>query len=793
MKLTIDNLDGLGAVDYSAAIDASQAVKIERTLNAPSIVTGLLCLEGSGLAVPARRGRVVLTADAGAVLFTGYLATEPVGVYAGVASEGPVYRLAFSAVSDEWLLDKQAPGWSVGVALGEAGGTVVERLLSRLDPGVFTTGGVAAGPAVGVFIPEPGAGWSGLAGAAANATYASYRVLNGALTLTPAGSVVHALSDGDGTLSVAGLKRAAVRELANDVTVSGAMEPTVYWNELFVGDGTTTEFDLAGQPDAPGAGHAVLLDDGFTGSAFNLQTWAVTDPGSHFSLSGGSLSGGSLSGGGLTMSGGNGVDGQTTFTAIDPVEIGGTVTIELAGVTLGAGSAGVLGGLYAGPTLAANCFAGFNVQQSGGSTVIAPMVNGLVTGTAYTLLTGHSYTLRLRLHSPEMLRVRQSYYALVDGAVEQFGAGLVDAGAALVFEVRDLGNSSNTPATVLYDGRVGSAPAQASFVAANSVQLIGSVAAVVVTRTGSAWVVSTAAGTGTPFTGLIGKASDGADCSVSSSVTGKVTFFAGRVPAAGETVSVQYRGSRRAVARLADAASLAVEAAGGSVGTARWVGKVLRPEARCTADCESAAQAILSFATNRAAAATGTYKEVNPANGDVWPGDLLALTQNGSSVDVVVRRVTVEEQGASPEALTYRISFANDWAEALGVQLSDAIAKDALLPALALELPAGASAPVLANLQQLAVTPSGGTSLTVDAGVDAPAGGGFEVRRHDGGFGSGAAGSASGDLVLRSPVRGFSIPRAAFQEQFFVRMYDASTPPLYSRESSGISTNLPVG
>ena len=45
-----------------------------------------------------------------------------------------------------------------------------------------------------------------------------------------------------------------------------------------------------------------------------------------------------------------------------------------------------------------------------------------------------------------------------------------------------------------------------------------------------------------------------------------------------------------------------------------------------------------------------------------------------------------------------------------------------------------------------------------------------------GGFGTGVSSAAgapgNADLVLRSPVRGFSIPRAAFEETFFVRMYD---------------------
>ncbi len=786
MRLTIDNLDGLGAVDYSGAVDGSAPVSLTRTLNAPSIAKGVLCLEGSGLAVPARRGRVVMRSDAGTVLFTGYLTTEPVAEYVGVASEGSVYRLAWSALSDEWLLDKQAAGTQPGVALGALGSTVLASLVARLGGGI-TTGPAGGERPVGVFVAEADASWSGHAGAVAAGAYGAYRVLNGALTLTPTGSVSHAFSDGDGTLSVAGLKTASVRELANDVTVSGTMEPTVYWNELFMGDGTTVAFDLAGQPDAPAVGHVKLVDDSFNQGAFNLGTWALTDPGSHLSLSGG----------GLTFTGGNGVDGQTTLTAVDPVEIGGAVVIEMAGVTLGAASAGVLGGLYQGPTMQANCFAGFNVRQSGGNTVATPMVNGLETGTTLTLVSGHSYTLRIRFRCAELVRVKQAYYATVDGVVQEFGGGLVGAPCSLVFEARDLAASSNTPVTVLYDGAVASAPAQATFVAANSIQLFGTVNAVRVTRTGSAWVESTNPTTGTSWTRLAGSATDGVDCTVSSSVSGKVTFLAGRVPAPDEIVTVLYRGSERAVARLADAASLAAEAAGGASGTARWVGKVVRPAARSSEDCENAAAAVLSFSTSRAAAVAGSYQAVNPAEGDIWPGDVLVLTTEGDSVDVIVRRVEVEERGASPEALTYKISFANDWAEGLGVVLSEAVAKDALLPATPLELAPGASAPVLGNLQAIALTANttaNGSAITVDAGVNPPVGGGFEVRRRDGGFGTGTSGgSGSGDLVLQSPVRGFSIPRAAFEETFFVRMYDGSAPPLYSRNSSGIVTHLPIG
>jgi hypothetical protein len=399
------------------------------------------------------------------------------------------------------------------------------------------------------------------------------------------------------------------------------------------------------------------------------------------------------------------------------------------------------------------------------------------------MLEGHVYTLRIRLHCVETQRVLQTYYAMVDGVVQAFGGGLVTAPMSVVFELQDLGASSNTPATVLYDGSVVSSPSSCSFVAVNSVQLIGSMGYCRVTQTGSAWVVSTLP-SGVKMTRLVGVAGEGVDCKIST--TGKVTFFAGRVPIAGELVTVTYRGRQRAVARLEDAQSVAAEAAGGVPGTAQWLGKVLKPAARSSADCESAARAVLSFSSSRAAAASGSYTAVNPV--DVWPGDVLGVTSGGQTMSVVVRRVDIVDGMACPEVLTYRMAFANDWAEGLGLTLSEAIAADALLPQTALSSTTPTGGIVLANLQQLQVVSATGTALQVDAGMVPPAGGGFEVRRRDGNFGPGV----DQDLVLRSPVRSFSIPREGQVEHYYVRMYDGSTPPLYSRFSSAVFTDLPV-
>jgi hypothetical protein len=350
----------------------------------------------------------------------------------------------------------------------------------------------------------------------------------------------------------------------------------------------------------------------------------------------------------------------------------------------------------------------------------------------------------------------------------------------VVFDLIDLGNASSTPATVLYDGAIASTPASCTFALIDSVALTGSIGSVTITQTGSGWVVSTPS-SGASYTRLIGVAGQGVDCKLTTA--GKLTFFAGRVPLAGELIAVSYRTRDRAVARLEDPASVAAEAAGGMPGTARWLGKVLKPPARCSADCEAAAQAILALASSRAAAQAGSYAAINPPS-DLWPGDVLAITSAGQTMNVIVRKVDIADGSAEPEVLSYKVAFANDWAEGLGLTVSEAVAPDAYLPITAETAPGA----VLANLPQLAVTSTTGNALAIDAGTAPPAGGGFEVRLRDFDFGPGGG----QNLVLRSPVRGFSIPRSAQVERYYIRMYDGSNPPLYSRTSAAVFTNLPL-
>ncbi len=807
MRITIDNLNGLGAIDYTEAVVAGGAIRVQRALNEPTRCTAEIMLGMEGLPTPVRRGRVTAMAANGTLLFTGYLATEPVRVYAGTASSGPVYTARITAVSDEWLLDNLGSGSGLRDAesLGLNGTALMTQLMTRAQgtgsAGVAVTTNGTVRP-TGAFSARAGGSFSENASNAASSAYASYRALNYQILIQPVGDTTIALSDADGTLSVSELETQAVRELANDVTLTGAEEPAAYIQENFFGDGTTAIFDLA--ESAYHNTNSYLVVDNFSEGFFNPAQWIVTDPGSYLTLNssgGGGFDGQSLLTSTLTLNGGNGLDGQTTLMAQDAIEMGGSVVVQMSQVSFGAASDGMLGGMYAGTPVLANCFAGFRVRQSvsgtGGVTVVVPVVNGVEVGTVFTPIAGHFYTLRLRLHCVEMQRIMQPYYCMVDGVVQGFGSTSgVPAPMDMVFELVDEGVASNTPVTVLYDsvavgGTVGVTPAMCAFVLANSIQLYGSIGAINLTRNGSMWIVSTLP-SGVLQTRLIGTAGQGVDCSVSygtaAGAPGKVKFLAGRIPVAGERVTVMYRNQRRSVARLADAASVASEAVNGAPGTCRWLGSVTLPVARSSADCESAAQAVLAFATSRTAAVAGKYAMVNPPQ-DVWPGDVLAITSAGVTSSLLVRSVVVTDGGAVPEVLHYAVTFANDWATeweaGIGTKLSQSIATNAWLPQTAATKPGQ----VLANLQRLTVTSLTSSSMQLNTGIAPPAGGGFEVRLVDWQFGMGVDGA---DLVLRSPVQNFSFPCAAQIEQYYVRMYDASTPPLYSRFSSAVFVNMPV-
>jgi hypothetical protein len=87
------------------------------------------------------------------------------------------------------------------------------------------------------------------------------------------------------------------------------------------------------------------------------------------------------------------------------------------------------------------------------------------------------------------------------------------------------------------------------------------------------------------------------------------------------------------------------------------------------------------------------------------------------------------------------------------------------------------------------VTALNGSTVSINAGIAPPAGGGFEIRRRDFAF---MPGEDPG-LVARATLPNMTFSREIANDRFYIRMYDASTPPNYSEFSTALFINLPLG
>jgi hypothetical protein len=761
--------------DYSTTLDAARPLTIERKLNEPSICQLWLSLPTNGtLSMPLRNQSMTVTGDDGTYYFTGYIAVSPMPEYAGLALEGPRYRIAIQALSDELLLDQNLMTPSSG-ATGETAGALMTTLVTRTGIARLSTAGLSLSTAVSKFVPDPGAPWSKSAGQVASMARAAYRAVNGALTLSPVQTIVHPLNEADGSLNLAtlGFTASVKRALANDVTVCGEHEPVAYVTEYFLGDGATTQFYLAQDPYFPAASKSTIISELFNEPQINQSIWGVTGGAGYLSLGAG----------GLVMSGGNGVDGETLLAWLDPVEMGGTLLLEAVGVTLAAGSTGTLAGFFVGRDTQSACIAGFQAtaQAGTGAVTLQPLIQGSAVGTAYAINPAYQYTLRVRVHCAENERELAIYRSFGDsGAITAGGLWNIVSGN-IQMELQQFVNGVGGMPVTLYDGAIASLPGACNVVAASSINLNGTMRALNLTNLGSGWVVSTPPGSGA-YTRRVGTTAEAAECHLER--TGKVVFYTGYAPVAGEQIAVSYRTVGRAVGREVNSASQQALALAGMPSEAAWIGSVTNPPARSSQDCRNAALAIEQAAAGVSALWCGAYRGSKMSfAADVWPGDALLLSAPSTSLDaqVVVRTVTVSYRASYPDLVEYAITFANDWAGDLAIKTSATVPVDAWLPA-------PIAPTVLANLNTLTVTALNGTTVTISAGVTPPVGGGFEIRLRDFAFMAGEDPA----LAMRATQPNMTFSRITANDRFYIRMYDGSTPPNYSEFSTALFINLPL-
>ena len=453
----------------------------------------------------------------------------------------------------------------------------------------------------------------------------------------------------------------------------------------------------------------------------------------------------------------------------------------------------MIGGLYAGKISSAGCVAGFQVTANEAQTNLQALVNGSTTGPIVTTTAGHRYVMTTYIYSSEVFRSGETYHSSAHPAGSGVGGAAVSANVRIVLEVQDINPPDPatmvTPATVLYDGVVAGAPGFCRYALVNATSMQCSIAYSYVTHISLAQV-RTALPNSEYVTELVGSRTDGGTCSIVSSTT--LDFYPQYVPPLNTLIVASYRACGRAVGEVANANSIAKLAAGTDNGVRGEVRMLKAPSARTQADCENAALAILDDAAE--AAWDGRYQvwsDFLPGGAaDIFPGDAIKVSVPSQAADfeAIVRKVGIELLDPAGDRGMYTIEFANDAAVPLayeGVASATVIPLQDAPVRLATDQ---AGSYYLASLTDAQFNEVTSTTVEVDAGMTPQSGWGIEVRAHN--FGWGAANDRN--LIGRFGTQTFTLPRFARTQNYFLRLYDSSFPPRYSRYAAALHVDYPL-
>jgi hypothetical protein len=180
---------------------------------------------------------------------------------------------------------------------------------------------------------------------------------------------------------------------------------------------------------------------------------------------------------------------------------------------------------------------------------------------------------------------------------------------------------------------------------------------------------------------------------------------------------------------------------------------------------------------------------------ECWMNDSCIFLGDGLNINIpsrsatfqaVVREVNIEVKDLTGEHSAYKITFANDAAKSLAFEFNSAKIASALTVTAISNTQVGSV--FLADLTAAEITNTSSTTVTIDAGAAPVTGGGIEVRWSDAGWGQGNGRNLAG----RFDSQVFTLPRLSRVQNYFVRLYDASIPPKYSRYSAALHLDFPL-
>jgi hypothetical protein len=166
----------------------------------------------------------------------------------------------------------------------------------------------------------------------------------------------------------------------------------------------------------------------------------------------------------------------------------------------------------------------------------------------------------------------------------------------------------------------------------------------------------------------------------------------------------------------------------------------------------------------------------------IFAGDALnlAVPSRGATFPAIVNEVEITIKNLEGEHLRYKIKLANDAAKAFAFEFEPTKATASLFVNQLTNAQVGVM--YLADLTAAVITQVTSTTVNVDAGLAPVSGGGIEVRWSDAGWGPGN----DRNLVGRFTTQAFTIPRLSRVQNCYLRQYNASVPPKYSRYTAAL-------
>jgi hypothetical protein len=433
------------------------------------------------------------------------------------------------------------------------------------------------------------------------------------------------------------------------------------------------------------------------------------------------------------------------------------------------------------------------VTPSGTGSNIQALINGSATGTVVATTVGHRYVLTTYLYSMEVYRAEETFHSPAHPAGSGWGGAAVAADVRFVLVLQDIDPSNQAtlaaPGTILFDGVISNAPGFCTYALVDSVNMQCSIAYTYAAHISLA-EVRTALSGASYVTQLVASLSNGGECDIEDSTT--LDFYPEYVPALNTLIVASYRGSGTAVAEVTNSASISGLANGADNGVRSEVRKLKAPSARTQADCENAALAILDDGIG--AAWIGRYETWNdylPSGAsDIFPGDGISLNvaSRNAVFSAIVRKVRIDLADPADDRGMYTIEFANDLAASLALEEESSTTTIPLQDIPPQLSTTQVSAYYVQNLTEAQITQISSTTVQVDAGMAPQSGWGVEVRAND--YGWGVANDRN--LLGRFSTETFSLPRLAETENYFLRLYDNSSPPKYSRYSAALHVDYPL-